>query len=53
MQRTRAMIATLLAWGTPRESTDEDKARASRTLFVLSLCLMAMDTFSQIGRAHV
>src|ERR1039457_6009589 len=48
MQSPRAMIATLLAWGTPRESTDEDKARASRTLFILSLCLMAMDTFSQV-----
>jgi len=46
MKRTRAAIAALLAWGTPRESTDEDKARASSTLFVLSLCLMAMATFS-------
>ena len=46
MRRTRTAMAALLAWGTPPQSTDEDKARASRTLFVLSLCLIAMATFS-------
>ena len=46
MQRTRAAIVALLAWGTPSESTDEEKARASYTLFILSLCLIAMASFS-------
>jgi signal transduction histidine kinase len=46
MQRTRAAIVALLAWGTPSESTDEEKARASHTLFILSLCLIAMASFS-------
>lgn len=48
MQRTLAAIAAVLSWGTPPESTDDEKARASRTLFVLSLCLMAMATFSLV-----
>src|ERR1035438_9931371 len=46
MRKTRAAMAVLLAWGTPPQSTDDEKGRASRTLFVLSLCLMAMATFS-------
>ena len=46
MRRTRAAIVALLAWGTPSESTDEEKARASHTLFILSLCLIAMASFS-------
>ena len=48
MQRTRAAILALLSWGTPPESTGEEKARAGRTLFILSLCLIAMATFSQV-----
>ena len=47
MRKRRAVMAALLVWGTPPECTDEEKARASRTLFVLSLCLIAMATLSQ------
>jgi signal transduction histidine kinase len=48
MKSPRAAIVALVAWGTPPDSGDEEKTRASRTLFVLSLCLIAMATFSLI-----